>query len=86
MLNNSFIHDGNNNGSTSTINFDYTKGGLSGSTTYYIWTAVRDLSGNVLSSASVKTQATLAAAKWIIRKYKCNNTNCGSMWSMVLSK
>jgi|TARA_R100000482_G_C5124907_1_gene148080 hypothetical protein len=64
MLNNSFIHDGNNNGSTSTINFDYTKGGLSGSTTYYIWTAVRDLSGNVLSSASVKTQATLAAANY----------------------
>jgi len=64
MTNNTFIHDGNTNGSTSTINFDYTKGSLSGGTTYYIWTAVRDTSGNVLASAAVKTQATLAAVSY----------------------
>ena len=61
MTSNTFIHDGNTNGSTSTINFDYTKGSLSGGTTYYIWTAVRQLDGTVLASASVKTQQTLAA-------------------------
>jgi hypothetical protein len=64
MTNNTFIHDGNNNGDSSSFNFDYTKGSLSGGTTYYIWTAVRQLDGTVLASASVKTQQTLAAVSY----------------------
>lgn len=64
MTNNTFIHDGNTNGSTSTINFHYAKGSLSGSTTYYIWTAVRQLDGTVLASAAVKTQQTLATLNY----------------------
>ena len=64
MTNNTFLHDGNTNGSTSTINFHFAKGSLSGSTTYYIWTAVRQLDGTVLASASVKTQQTLATLNY----------------------
>lgn len=64
MTSNSFLHDGNNNGQTSTINFHMAKGGLSGGTTYYIWTAVRELNGTILASASVKTQTTLPTVNY----------------------